>query len=184
MRSVLCWVLTCFPSSRGWSSFRACPAEFQTLDSGAGTLRVLDYCHKPDPLEKVLQTIRGFAKKRVVCIFGCGGNRDAEKRPIMGGIAERLADFTIVTSDNPRFEDPYEIIRQIEAGMKKDTHIVIENRREAIKYAIEHAEPGDVILLAGKGHEDYQEIKGVHHPFDEQVVVREILKELEKSYKM
>ena len=124
--------------------------------------------------------IQGYAKGRVVCIFGCGGNRDAAKRPLMGRIAEEHADFCIVTSDNPRFEDPYAIIEEIEAGMKKDNHIVVEDRRAAIRYAIEHAQPGDVILLAGKGHEDYQEIRGVHYPFDEKVVVREIFDELDK----
>ena len=100
------------------------------------------------------------------------------KRPIMGEIAERLADLAIVTSDNPRFEEPMEIIRQILAGMKKDNHVVIENRRDAIRYALEHAQKDDVIVLAGKGHEDYQEIRGVKHPFDEKVIVEELLAEL------
>ena len=125
-----------------------------------------------------MKMIKGYAKGRVVCIFGCGGNRDSAKRPIMGNIAENIADFCIVTSDNPRFEDPYAIIEGITAGMKKDNHIVVEDRRAAIRYAIELVQPGDVILLAGKGHEDYQEIKGVHYPFDEKVVVGEILDEL------
>ena len=139
---------------------------------------ILDYCHTPDSLESTLKTVRGFAKGRIVCLFGCGGNRDNLKRPIMGEIAERLADFAIVTSDNPRFEEPMEIIRQILAGMKKDNHVVIENRRDAIRFALEHARKDDVIVLAGKGHEDYQEIRGVKHPFDEKVIVEELLAEL------
>lgn len=139
---------------------------------------VLDYCHKPEPLESVLKMIKAYAKGRVVCIFGCGGNRDSAKRPIMGHIAESIADFCIVTSDNPRFEDPNMIIDDIIKGMEKDNRIVIENRRDAIKYAISNAQENDVILLAGKGHEDYQEIKGVHYPFDEKVIVDEILHEL------
>ena len=157
------------------------PGRVENLDTRGGNFSiVLDYCHKPEALESVLKMIKGYAQGRVVCIFGCGGNRDAVKRPIMGKIAENIADFCIVTSDNPRFEDPYAIIEEITAGMKKDNHIMVEDRREAIRYAIEHAQPGDVILLAGKGHEDYQEIKGVHYPFDEKVVVGEILDELGK----
>ena len=139
---------------------------------------ILDYCHTPDSLESTLKTVRGFARGRIVCVFGCGGNRDNLKRPIMGEIAERLADLAIVTSDNPRFEEPMEIIGQILAGMKKDNHVVIENRRDAIRYALEHAQKDDVIVLAGKGHEDYQEIRGVKHPFDEKVIVEELLAEL------
>ena len=97
---------------------------------------------------------------------------------MMGEIAERLADFVIVTSDNPRFEQPSAIIEQILAGMKKENHIVVEDRRAAIHYALEHAQKGDVIILAGKGHEDYQEICGQHFPFDEKVIVAQILDEL------
>ena len=166
---------------RGLGKVHYIPGRVENLDTrGRDFSIVLDYCHKPEPLESVLKMIQGYAKGRVVCIFGCGGNRDAAKRPLMGRIAEEHADFCIVTSDNPRFEDPYAIIEEIEAGMKKDNHIVVEDRRAAIRYAIEHAQPGDVILLAGKGHEDYQEIRGVHYPFDEKVVVREIFDELDK----
>lgn len=155
------------------------PGRFEQLPVRGGNYSViLDYCHTPDSLESTLKTVRGFAEGRIVCVFGCGGNRDHLKRPIMGEIAERLCDFAIVTSDNPRFEEPMDIIGQITAGMKKENHIVIENRREAIKYALEHAQDKDVIVLAGKGHEDYQEIRGVKHPFDEKQVVAELLTEL------
>ena len=122
--------------------------------------------------------MRGFAKKRIITVIGCGGNRDAAKRPKMGHIAEELSDIAIITSDNPRCEEPMKIIHEILAGMKKDNHIVIENRREAIKKAMEIAEEDDIIILAGKGHETYQEINHVKHHFDEREVVKEILKTL------
>ena len=164
---------------QGIEAVSAVPGRFERLDTRGGDYSIiLDYAHKPDSLESTLKTARGFSKGRLVCIFGCGGNRDAGKRPIMGEIAERLADFVIVTSDNPRFEQPGEIIEQILAGMKKENHIVVEDRRSAIHYALEHAQKGDVIILAGKGHEDYQEICGQHFPFDEKVIVSQILDEL------
>ncbi len=164
---------------QGIEAVAAVPGRFERLDTRGGDYSIiLDYAHKPDSLESTLKTARGFSKGRLVCIFGCGGNRDAGKRPMMGGIAERLADFVIVTSDNPRFEQPGAIIEQILAGMKKENHIVVEDRRSAIHYALEHAQKGDVIILAGKGHEDYQEICGQHFPFDEKVIVAQILDEL------
>ena len=164
---------------QGLEAVKSVPGRVEALDVHGGDYSILlDYSHKPDSLEKVLKTVRDFADGRVVCIFGCGGNRDTLKRPIMGAIAERLADFTIVTSDNPRFEEPMAIIEEILAGMEEDNHIVIENRRDAILYALENVQPKDVIVLAGKGHETYQEIKGVKYPFDEKIVVEELLCEL------
>ena len=139
---------------------------------------IIDYAHTPDGLTNIISAVRGFAKKRVITLFGCGGNRDALKRPQMGAIAEELSDLVVVTSDNPRCEEPYSIIEDILKGMKKDNHIVIENRREAIRHAMTIAEEGDIIILAGKGHETYQEINHVKHDFDERVIVREIYKEL------
>lgn len=139
---------------------------------------IIDYAHTPDGVENIISAVRGFAKKRVITVIGCGGNRDAAKRPKMGKIAEELSDIAIITSDNPRCEEPMEIIREILAGMKKDNHIVIENRRDAIKKAMEIAEEDDIIILAGKGHETYQEINHVKHHFDEREVVKEILKTL------
>ena len=137
-----------------------------------------DYSHKPDALENVLESVNGFAKGRTVVLFGCGGDRDKTKRPVMGGIAARLADFVIVTSDNPRTEDPQSIIDDILAGMRDtDTpYVAIPDRVEAIHYAMDHAQGGDVIILAGKGHEDYQEIDHVHYPMDERVIVADYLK--------
>lgn len=139
---------------------------------------IIDYAHTPDGLTNIISAVRGFAKKRVITLFGCGGNRDALKRPQMGAIAEELSDLVLVTSDNPRCEEPYSIIEDILKGMKKDNHIVIENRREAIRHAMMIAEEGDIIILAGKGHETYQEINHVKHDFDERVIVREIYKGL------
>ena len=136
-----------------------------------------DYAHKPDALEKVLQSAKAFAKGRVVALFGCGGDRDKTKRPVMGEIGARLADFVIVTSDNPRTEKPEAIIDDILVGLKGyDTpYAVIPDRVAAIHYAMDHAQPGDVIVLAGKGHEDYQVIDGVTIYLDEHRIVREWL---------
>ncbi len=136
---------------------------------------IIDYAHTPDGLENIISAVRGFARGRVITVFGCGGNRDSSKRPKMGRIAEELSDIAVVTSDNPRCEVPGDIIKDILAGMEKDNHIVVENRRDAIRYAMETAKENDIIILAGKGHETYQEIDHVKHDFDERVVVREIL---------
>lgn len=136
---------------------------------------IIDYAHTPDGLENIISAVRGFAKARVITVFGCGGNRDNTKRPKMGKIAEDLSDIAIVTSDNPRCENPGEIIKDILSGMTKDNHIVVENRKDAIRKAMEIAQEKDIIILAGKGHETYQEIDHVKYDFDERTVVKEIL---------
>lgn len=154
---------------------------FEPLDThGRDFSIILDYAHTPDSLKNALDTVKSFAPARIVTIFGCGGNRDSSKRAIMGRIAGERSDFTIITSDNPRFEEPAAIMAQIEEGMKETDgeYICIENRKEAMEYAMRNAKAKDVILLAGKGHEDYQEIKGVKHDFDEKVVVEEIMSRL------
>ncbi len=133
---------------------------------------MIDYAHSPDSLSNILKTVRPVTEGQLIVVFGCGGDRDRTKRPIMGRIAECMADFCIVTSDNPRTEEPEAIIDEIVGGMKKTNHIRIENRREAIGHALDMAKPGDFVLIAGKGHEMYQEIQGVRHPFDEREVVR------------
>lgn len=138
---------------------------------------LIDYAHTPDGIENILKTAKGYAKGRVVILFGCGGDRDNTKRPIMGKVASALADFCIVTSDNPRTEEPMAIINEILPGVEGE-HIVIENRRDAIKYAIENAQKDDVIILAGKGHEDYQIIGKEKTHFDEIEILMEIKKEL------
>lgn len=137
---------------------------------------IVDYAHSPDGLINILNTAREFTKNRLISVFGCGGNRDKTKRPIMGEIGSRLSDIAIITSDNPRDEEPMDIIKDILQGITKDNYIVVENRKEAIKKAIEIAEAGDVIVVAGKGHEDYQIFKNkqVIH-FDEREVIKEIL---------
>ena len=138
---------------------------------------LIDYAHTPDGLENIIRTVKEFSQGRVVTLFGCGGDRDPVKRPIMGEIAGRLSDYCIITSDNPRTEEPMAIIRQIEAGMKQTdcAYTVIENRRDAIRYAIETAQPKDCIILAGKGHETYQIIGTEKRHFDEREVIRDIL---------
>lgn len=138
---------------------------------------LLDYAHTPDALENILKTVREFAKGRIVTLFGCGGDRDKAKRPIMGEIAGRYSDALIVTSDNPRTEEPMDIINSIMDGVKKSgcDYVVIENRRKAIAFALENAQPEDIIILAGKGHENYQEINGIKHHFDEKEIVAELM---------
>ncbi len=139
---------------------------------------VIDYAHTPDALEKILQTMKAVAPGRVVAVFGCGGDRDATKRPIMGRIAAENADFLIVTSDNPRTERPDAIIRDIVEGVPAGTPMtVIEDRPAAIRWAMDHHEPGDVIVLAGKGHETYQEVCGVKNHMDEREIVAAHLRE-------
>ncbi len=138
---------------------------------------IIDYAHTPDGLENIISAVRAFAKARVITVFGCGGNRDKTKRPEMGAIAENLSDIAIVTSDNPRCEKPEDIINDILCGMKKDNHEVIVSRRDAIKHAMQIAKKDDIIILAGKGHETYQEIENVKHDFDERNVICGILAE-------
>ena len=139
---------------------------------------IIDYAHTPDGMENIISAVRGFATGKVITVFGCGGNRDSSKRPKMGKIAEDMSDIVVVTSDNPRCEIPGDIIKDILQGMTKDNHIVVENRKEAIRKAMEMAQEKDIIILAGKGHETYQEIEHVKHDFDERVIVKEILASL------
>ena len=167
----------------GLESVTVVPGRIEPLPTRTPYRVILDYAHSPASLESILKTIRQFTRGRLICVFGCGGGRDKEKRPIMGEISGRLADFSVLTSDNPRLEDPMDILRAIEEGIKRTTgpYVVIENRREAIRYAMQMGQPGDVIVLAGKGHETYQDIGGQKHPFDEKVVVREILAEMDEG---
>lgn len=141
---------------------------------------MIDYAHNAMSLESLLTTLKEYQPKRLVCLFGCGGNRSKLRRYEMGEVSGKLADLTIITSDNPRFEEPQAIIDDIKQGMAKTDgkYVEIADRKEAIRYAIEHGQPGDVIVLAGKGHEDYQEIKGKKYPMDERVLIAEVLEEL------
>lgn len=144
---------------------------------------MIDYAHNAMSLESLLTTLKEYHPKRLVCLFGCGGNRSKDRRYEMGEVSGRLADLTIITSDNPRFEEPQAIIDDIKTGIGKTDgkYVEICDRKEAIKYAIQHGQPGDVIVLAGKGHEDYQEIKGVKYPMDERVLIAEVLEELKEG---
>ncbi|MCR5671868.1 MAG: UDP-N-acetylmuramoyl-L-alanyl-D-glutamate--2,6-diaminopimelate ligase [Butyrivibrio sp.] len=143
---------------------------------------MIDYAHNAMALKSLLTTLRDYRPNRLVCLFGCGGNRSKLRRFEMGEVSGRYADVTIITSDNPRFEEPEDIINDIETGIKKTDgkYIKITDRKEAIRYAIENGRQGDIIVLAGKGHEDYQEIKGVKYPMDERVLIAEILEEIKK----
>ncbi len=161
-------------------TIKGVPGRAELLDTHTPYKVILDYSHSPDALDNILNTVRTFARGRVIVLFGCGGDRDHKKRPIMGEIAGRLADYSILTSDNPRTEDPFDILRAVESGIRKTKgkYTVIENRREAIRHALETAREGDIVVLAGKGHETYQEINGIRHPFDEKVVVQQLLDEI------
>ena len=141
---------------------------------------LVDYAHTPDGLENVLSSVRGFCKGRLIAVFGCGGDRDPIKRPIMGEIGVKLADHTIITSDNPRTEDPMAIIRDITANLADGSWEIIEDRRKAIRYAMDIAKKDDIIVLAGKGHETYQEINGVKYHLDEREEVAAHLLEMGK----
>jgi UDP-N-acetylmuramoyl-L-alanyl-D-glutamate--2,6-diaminopimelate ligase len=158
------------------------PGRAEVVETGKDYTVIIDYAHSPDSLENILNTVKGYAPGRVVCLFGCGGDRDRTKRPIMGEISGKISDFTIITSDNPRTEEPEAIVKEIEEGIKKTNseYITIVDRREAIKYALETARPKDVIVLAGKGHETYQIFKDKTIHFDEREVVREILDEIKE----
>ncbi|MFC3798174.1 UDP-N-acetylmuramoyl-L-alanyl-D-glutamate--2,6-diaminopimelate ligase [Cohnella sp. GCM10012308] len=157
------------------------PGRVEALDEGQPYAVVVDYAHTPDGLDNVLRAVREIAEGRVICVFGCGGDRDRTKRPIMGKIAAGLADVLLVTSDNPRSEDPLAILRDIEAGLKEDAvdpgrYELEPDRGAAIHKAVEMAGPGDVVLIAGKGHETYQIIGGVTHDFDDRLTARDAIR--------
>lgn len=153
------------------------PGRSELVDNKKELTIMIDYAHSPESLENILSAVKSYTRGRVISLFGCGGDRDSGKRPIMGEISGRVADFTIITSDNPRTEEPEKIVSQIEEGIKKTKgkYIVIVDRIEAIKYAINMADKKDIIVLAGKGHEPYQEINGVKYPFDERIIVNDII---------
>ena len=166
----------------GLEAVASVPGRIEMLQTGTPYKVILDYSHAPEALRNILKTVRQFTRNRLIAVFGCGGDRDKGKRPMMGEIGGKMADYCILTSDNPRTENPMVILAAIEKGIKPTggKYEVIENRREAIRRALEMGEDGDVIVLAGKGHETYQEIMGVKRPFDEKVIVSEILLEMRK----
>ncbi|UFJ41920.1 UDP-N-acetylmuramoyl-L-alanyl-D-glutamate--2,6-diaminopimelate ligase [Brevibacillus humidisoli] len=159
---------------------RGVDGRFEPVDDGQPFTVIVDYSHTPDSLENALQTVREFARGRVFCIIGCGGDRDRSKRPIMARIATKYADISVLTSDNPRSEDPHAILADMAAGLTdiaESRYVLEADRREAIRHAVREAREHDVILIAGKGHETYQTIKGVNHPFDDRIVAREAIRE-------
>ncbi len=141
---------------------------------------MIDYAHNAMALQSLLSTLKEYHPHRLVSVFGCGGNRSKLRRYEMGEVSGKLADLTIITSDNPRFEEPQDIIEDIKTGIGRTEgkYMEICDRKEAVAYAIAHGEPGDIIVLAGKGHEDYQEIKGVKYPMDEREMIRDILADM------
>ncbi len=152
------------------------PGRSELVDNKQDLTIMIDYAHTPESLESILQAVKSYTKGRVISVFGCGGDRDSIKRPLMGEVSGRVADYTIITSDNPRTEEPNAIISDIEVGIKKTKgqYTCIVDRKEAIKKAIEMANKMDIIVLAGKGHEPYQEINHEKFPFDERIIVKEI----------
>jgi UDP-N-acetylmuramyl-tripeptide synthetase len=153
----------------------------QQFGGGQLPLVVVDYAHTPDAVEKVLSTLKEQAQGQLICMFGCGGDRDAGKRPLMGAVASKLANQVVVTSDNPRSENPLEIIKAIIEDMPAG-YLLEEDRAAAIHLAIQSAKQGDIVLVAGKGHENYQEILGVKHPFDDALVAQAALSEKARAY--
>ena len=154
------------------------PGRSELVPNKKGLTIMIDYAHSPESLQNILNAVNSYTRGRVISVFGCGGDRDASKRPIMGEISGKIADFTVITSDNPRTENPEKIVEQIEEGIKKTNgkYIAITDRKEAIKYAINMANKADIIVLAGKGHETYQEINNEKLPFDERDIIKSIIK--------
>ena len=159
------------------------PGRSELVDNKMDLTIMIDYAHSPESLENILKATKSYTRGRVISVFGCGGDRDSGKRPIMGEISGKIADYTIITSDNPRTEDPQKIVDQIEEGIKKTKgkYEVVLDRVEAIECAIKMATKKDIIILAGKGHEPYQEINGVKYPFDERVIVRDIIDKIKSK---
>jgi UDP-N-acetylmuramoyl-L-alanyl-D-glutamate--2,6-diaminopimelate ligase len=164
--------------TRGIEGLRQVPGRFELVHAGQPFRVIVDYAHTDDALEKVLKSARQITSGRLIVVFGCGGERDRTKRPVMGEVAARESDYAIVTSDNPRSEDPTAIIREIEEGMKGAEYRVEVDRRTAIRLALAEAKEGDTVLIAGKGHETYQTIGTTVHPFDDRAVAKELLHEL------
>lgn len=164
---------------RGVREMKPVEGRFEKIDEGQKFLCIIDYAHTEDALRNLIQAARVITKARVITVFGCGGDRDKTKRPKMGAVATGLSDFVIITSDNPRTEEPMEIIKDIAKGIRKNNYIIEPDRTKAIEKAISIAKTGDTLLVAGKGHEDYQEIKGVRYPFSD----REVLKKAIQSSK-
>ena len=161
----------------GLSSLKSVPGRLECAGSFNGAHIFVDFAHTPDGLEKSLQSLKKLCKGRLYCLFGCGGNRDRSKRPLMGAIAAKYADFLIITSDNPRYEDPFDIIREIEEGVRPSgkAYITVTDRETATEYAVHLLKEGDVLLVAGKGGETYQEVMGIKHSYNDNTVIKNII---------
>jgi len=167
----------------GLSKLKVVPGRMEFVESFNGANVYIDYAHTPDGLENLLKSLKEVTKNKLILVFGCGGNRDKSKREIMGEIAGKYADFTVITSDNPRYEEPYQIISQIEKGIRKTNlcYITIQNREMAIGYALTKLSSGDTMVVAGKGAEEYQEIMGVKLKFIDKEVIKETIAKLDFS---
>jgi UDP-N-acetylmuramoyl-L-alanyl-D-glutamate--2,6-diaminopimelate ligase len=164
--------------ARGIEELRNVPGRFEPVSAGQPFRVIVDYAHTDDALGKVLNSAREITTGRLIVVFGCGGERDRTKRPLMGEAAARASDYAIVTSDNPRSEDPMAIINEIEQGMQGASYRIEVDRRKAIHIALAEAREGDTVLIAGKGHETYQTIGTTVYPFDDRLVAKELLHEL------
>lgn len=166
--------------SEGLSLLSCVPGRLQRVDGVNGGNVFLDYAHTPDALHKALFTLKKQTKGKLLCVFGCGGNRDESKRPLMGEVAGRLADFCVLTSDNPRYEEPYTIIAAIESGYRRASgnYVVVQDRKKAIEYAMRRLGGEDTLLIAGKGGENYQEIMGIRYDYSDEEVVRDAAKRI------
>ena len=159
------------------------PGRSELVDNKLGLTIMIDYAHSPESLESILQAVKSYTRGRVISVFGCGGDRDNAKRPIMGAISGKIANYTIITSDNPRTENPEAIVKEIEEGIKKTNarYECIVDRTEAIKKAIKMANKNDIIVLAGKGHETYQEINHEKHHYDEREIIKQVIDEMDNA---
>ncbi len=165
---------------KGLERLKGVPGRFELVENDKGIIAIVDYAHTPDALEKVLKTATDFKRGRLICIFGCGGDRDKKKRPLMGKIAGEYSDYCIITSDNPRTEKQENIAADIESGIYETGcyYEIIENRYEAIKKAVSIYRNGDIIIVAGKGHETYQIIGEEKHYFDDREVIKKLTEEV------
>jgi len=163
----------------GIENLKGVPGRMEIVDAGQDFSVIVDYAHSPDSLQNLMETARQLPHEKLIVVFGCGGDRDRTKRPIMGEIAAKMSDFVFATSDNPRTEDPLDILKEIEPGLRRGTapYSVIPDRREAIASAISMAKRGDAVVIAGKGHEDYQIIGTQVIPFDDRKLARELILE-------
>jgi UDP-N-acetylmuramoyl-L-alanyl-D-glutamate--2,6-diaminopimelate ligase len=167
---------------KGIEGLKGVPGRVERIDAGQPFTVVVDYAHSPDALENLLRTVSQLPHKKLITVFGCGGDRDRIKRPIMGEIAVRMSDLVVVTSDNPRSEDPLDILKEIEEGMGKGPapYKIVPDRRAAIEEAMAAARTGDVVVIAGKGHEDYQILGDQKIHFDDREVARKLIREIVK----